>query len=322
VTIGAATITGTAAGYAPGVGNVTVAIAASFNPSPLNVVAGQTAQTTLTLAQPAPAGGITVNLTTNDATRATVASPVVIPAGQVSGVVTVTGVNVGTTGLTASGLGLVTTGLTVIVGNPPAITVNAASLGKDLQQSVGFSLAAPAPAGNLVVTLTSSDPSKLLLATSASSAGTPSVTVTVAAGQSIGNFFAQALDSTGTPAVNATAPGYANGQGTMTLRPSGFYIVTTDFTTGAASANTGISVCAARLLGNVFQAQQQVRGGLTVNIAMTSSAPGSMDWMWKLRLPDRAVVAATSVLGRRSKADTSLDRSGSSFGRTASTNPG
>ena len=159
------------------------------------------------------------------------------------------------------------------VGAP--ITVNANSpVGKDLQRSVSFTLGSPAPAGNLAVTLTSSDPTKLLLSTVNTAAGAASITVTVPAGQSSGTFFAQALVSTGTADVTATAPLYSDGVATVPFTPSGFRLLETDFSIGVTAANRPIQLCAAQLsAANLFQSNQQVRGGLTVNVGMTSSNP-------------------------------------------------
>ncbi len=273
--IGTTIIRGTAPAYAPGAGTATVAIAASFSPDPVIVAEGKTATATLTLAQAAPAGGIIVDLITFLPSVATVATPVVIPAGQSSAQVTITGVQQGTTQARATGVGLIETGVQINVPPPPQITVaGITSVGKDLQDQGSFTLGAPAPAGNLVVTINSSDPSKMLVAPNATSAGVERFDMTVLAGQTGGTFYVHALDSTGVVAAQASAPGYASGQANVTLAPSGLYILSpTSIVTGVGSADTGLRICTARLSGTAVSTQQAVRGGITVNVALTSSIP-------------------------------------------------
>src|SRR5207245_10775136 len=67
------------------------------------------------------------------------------------------------------------------------------AVGKDLTVTLSGGLGTPAPPGNVEVTITSSDPSRLLLSTSPAVAGSASITVTVGAGSSsIQPFYAQA----------------------------------------------------------------------------------------------------------------------------------
>src|SRR6185369_10029886 len=99
--------------------------------------------------------------------------------------------------------------ITATVTAPP-ITVSNGTIGKDLQISMTGSLGAPAPAGNVQVTITSQDPAKVLLATSASAAGAAAITLDVGAGGSaIPAFYVQALDGVGSAQLRTTAPGYS-----------------------------------------------------------------------------------------------------------------
>ena len=155
----------------------------------------------------------------------------------------------------------------------PAISIGNQIIGKDLQVQPSLSLGAAAPAGGLVVTLTSSDPGKVLLSTSATAVGSTSVTVTVVAGQSSNNtFFIQSLSDTGSATVTASATGYATSVSTMTMATSGFYNSSPggNFTTTTFSTNTLLRVASARLNATgAVQAGQDLRGGLTVSVPVT-----------------------------------------------------
>jgi hypothetical protein len=89
-----------------------------------------------------------------------------------------------------------------------------------------MTLSVPAPSQGETITLTSADASKLLLSTDPTAAGTASVTVSVAAGNSSSNtsVYAQALAGTGS--VNLTASGTSFDPQTVAvaLVPSGFVL--------------------------------------------------------------------------------------------------
>ncbi|HEX7795014.1 MAG TPA: hypothetical protein VF456_11715, partial [Vicinamibacterales bacterium] len=161
----------------------------------------------------------------------------------------------------------------------PAINFTGPTIGKDLQVSSGATLGAPAPAGNVLVTITSLDPSKVLLSTSTTAAGVASLPpLLVGAGTtSIPTFFIQALTSTGTAQIQLSAPGYTTATGTITFQPSGFYLQTANFSTTSFSTNTTISVASARLdplTLNTAQ-NQPIRGGFApaVDVSIGSSDP-------------------------------------------------
>ena len=102
------------------------------------------------------------------------------------------------------------------------------------------------------LTVSSGDPARLLLSTSATAQGSAQVVLPVSAGQfgsSLPLFF-QALNSTGTVQVTATAPGYAPRVVTVTLVPSGFVInpfQLGNFTTTTLAANQTIQITPAQL---------------------------------------------------------------------------
>ena len=159
-----------------------------------------------------------------------------------------TGVAVGNTTIRASGTGIAQVTAPVRVDPTPPITIGNATIGKDLQTAMSGSLGLAAPPGGVVVTITSLDPSKVLLATADNVAGSASITRTVNAGStSIPTFWVQALAGTGTSDIQATATGYANDTSTITMQPSGFILNMSNFTTNTFAANTTLRVDAALL---------------------------------------------------------------------------
>ncbi|AKJ04649.1 Fibronectin type III domain protein [Archangium gephyra] len=277
VTLGTAGITAIAPGYAPDTRTVDVRLSMGFSPSSLSVLVDNTGSLVLSLSAPAPAGGVTVDLWTDNPARASVPGTVTFPAGESQATVTVTGVSAGTTTLRASGTGLnqVTASLTV---NPaPFITLSAnPHVGKDMQGTTGGSLGVAAPAGNLNVTLTSADPSRLLLATAAGAPGSASITVQVMAGAThLPAIYLYGLDSSGTVQLTATGTGYARATAAVTLNPSGFQFPTniTSITTASFSANTSLGISLVELdpVNRTVISSGALRPGVSVSVPVSSS---------------------------------------------------
>jgi uncharacterized delta-60 repeat protein len=190
--------------------------------SPL-VGVNRTINGTITLPQPAPAGGSAVTLSSGNTAIATVApSLVTIPGGSTTGSFTVTGVSVGGPTLTgnASGFTAGTTSVTVTnalisLGALPAI-----ALGQSV--SLPVSLTAPAPASGLTVNFASSDVSVATVTTS----------VFIAAGQTIPTADPQVTGvSIGTAQISASAAGFAPDSRTAIVQPANaapFAYFTTD----------------------------------------------------------------------------------------------
>jgi hypothetical protein len=136
---------------------------------PASVVGGAASTGTVTLSAAAPAGGATVNLTSNATTAATVPASVVVPAGATSATfpVTTNAVAAATPVTVTASLGAATATATLTV-NPattPALTgptvtavaVNPVSVDGGAASTGTVTLSAAAPAGGATVTLTSSD---------------------------------------------------------------------------------------------------------------------------------------------------------------------
>ena len=157
------------------------------------------------------------------------------------------------------------------------INLGNATIGKDLEVSLSGTLGAPAPAGNVQVTITSLDPAAVLLSLSETEVGVPSLTMQVNAGQTgIPNFYVQALAGTGTAQLRTTAPGYAPDTSTITLTPSAFSfaLLTSNFSTTTFAGTTTLTVISARLDPATLNVvtSQPLRGGLSnISVGVTSS---------------------------------------------------
>ncbi|MCP4331016.1 MAG: hypothetical protein GY785_00045 [Gammaproteobacteria bacterium] len=272
--LGSVTITGTATGFAPDSRIATVTLDSNFSPANLSVIESATQNITLQISAPAPAAGLTFNLGTDDAGIATVPATATVGAGQTSVQIVVSGIAVGATTLRANSAGLAEATASINVNPMPAINLGNTTVGDDLQIGLSGSLGLVAPAGGVLVTLTSSDPTKVLLSNSRSSAGGASINVQVNAGSSfISTFYVQSLTDTGTVTITTTAPGYATDTSSVTSVPSGFWFNSSNFTRDVFTSNVSIQVRSTRLSpGTLTRAQdQEIRGGHSVNLDLTNS---------------------------------------------------
>ncbi len=238
---------------------------------------GQTAQITVRLRSggadvAAPAGGLSVTLTSADAGCASATSPVVIPAGLVNAVATVSYGSVTatpcSTTLTASATSVpsvTTDDVPVNVASAAAITFSSnLRVGAGLRDRVSFSLAAPAPAGGVTVTLTSSNSGVLTLSPDVTGAiGTTVATVVVPQGSSSGTFYLNGIEGqiNTTATVTAAAPGYSNGTASVAVAPIVFEVVGLPATTTSLSPNTDFRVRIGVGTAAGIQDFQEVRAG-------------------------------------------------------------
>ncbi len=162
------------------------------------------------------------------------------------------------------------------------ITVGNATVGQNLETSITVTLNPPAPASGLYLSYSSSDPTKLLVGSSSTTAGTGSVVPSssgnpnIPAGTTTFSIEVQALASSGTATVSVSASGYVTGVGTITFAPSGFVIAGTNGVGGSFSAYEGSSTTLTVYSGplsssGAFTQDQDVRGGYSVSVPVTSS---------------------------------------------------
>jgi len=159
--------------------------------------------------------------------------------------------------------------------NAPHVTLGDATVGQNLEFPESASLGAVAPAGGVVVTISSADPSRMLVAASATAAGSASIAVFVPAGNTtIPQFFVQGLASSGTVGVTVFAPGFTAVTSNVTLAPAGVFLLSPSFSTTNLSANTTVTLLPAVIVGGNRGSTQPIRGGLNVAVDVTSSSPG------------------------------------------------
>jgi trimeric autotransporter adhesin len=159
---------------------------ASLTLNPASVVGGKGSVATVTLAQPAPAGGAKVMLSSANVNVATVPVSVLVSAGTTSKTFTVTSKPVASTamvGITATYSGASKTA--VLTVDPPVLsglTLSPATIAGGCQGSTGkVTLSGKAPIGGLVVPLTNTNPAASVPASVTVPAGATYVTFPVTA---------------------------------------------------------------------------------------------------------------------------------------------
>jgi hypothetical protein len=129
--------------------------AITANPANLNLLVGDTGAITFSIPDPAPAGGLSLILSSSAPIVATVPPSATIPEGQNSAEVTITAVGYGTTTITANVTGYSKAQVPVSVINPPLITFSPSPLNvaAGLVEKCTINISNPAPAGGLVINL-------------------------------------------------------------------------------------------------------------------------------------------------------------------------
>ena len=157
---GTSRLSAQAEGLATGLSTVTVRGKALVLPSSIVVAPGAQTQSTVQLTEPAPAGGLTVNLSTAAAGTATVPANVNVPAGLSQASFNVNGVALGTTTLTASATGYQGTQTTVRVDAIALDLEPTGDLTLNVEQSLSrrVQLSKPAPAGGVTVKVAIENP--------------------------------------------------------------------------------------------------------------------------------------------------------------------
>jgi hypothetical protein len=252
------------------------------------------------------AGDVTVELTTSNPPAGRLAdSPLVIPAGANSAL---TQFIPGTEG-----------DVTFAIKEPPGFdvpaefaTVTAAVrkpgivlsedlfIGQNLEVGGTLALGEYSPAAGLTVTLTSADPTQLLLSVSKEEPGSKSVQIKVPAEGINATYFLQALGNSGEVEYTATAPGFRSRTGVVKLAPSGITLTpyfqgppdeaqvrnrqaadgTYGFTTSESEKTPmNVIVWTAQLDPKTHKSAditvQPLRGGISLTVPLTNSNPAT-----------------------------------------------
>jgi hypothetical protein len=152
-------------------------------------------------------------------------------------------------------------------------------IGQNLQIQGAILLSQAAPS-DLNVTLTSSDPTKLLLAAGQTDAGAGSVQIAVKAGATQATYYVQSLGNSGNVTYKGSAPGYADGNATVTLTPSAVVLGDSNnlpfvFTTAGSTTPVTVSLAQLNPADNTYNATQQLRGGLSVSVTVNTGNAGT-----------------------------------------------
>ena len=183
--------------------------------------------------QQAVAGGLSVSIELNNsAPEVGVVSPAVvsIAGGLPNALAEFKPIKAGTANISVTippGFGAPPanySGLVAAVSLPGIAITDQVMVGQNLQIGANVGLGEAAGAAGVQITLTSDDPTQLLLSKSATAVGAKSIVVTVAHNGVGGQFYLQALGKTGTVTYTAVAPGYASRQAKIGLAPSGVVI--------------------------------------------------------------------------------------------------
>jgi hypothetical protein len=247
VMIGSTQITATATGFAPDTGNVSVTVTDSLSPNPVSVNASRTVNVTLTISAAAPTGGITFNLASDNTAAATVPSSATVPQGQLTVTFGVTGVAQGSANLSVSSPGVTTITAPINVGPQPAINLVNQIVGNNLVATDNANLSV-APASAQAITITSSDPTHLVLSTDPAKVGTASISFQLSpVTTNVPTFYVQAQNFSGiTPidvTLTATSTGYMNGTSTISVYPTGLtYFGSGTLNTTTFSSPSGLTV--------------------------------------------------------------------------------
>jgi len=180
--------------------------------------------------------------------------------------------------------------LIATVALPTFALPNGLLIGKDLEAGAALGLGQAAPPEGVEVTITSGDPSKLLIARSSSEKGSGSLVVKVPGGGLGVSLFLQALDNSGKVTYTASAPGYQTRSADVLLEQSGFVIAGPlsfphsgfkrepgFYTSLAGHMKTAITVYSAYLDPETHRTAdvtvQPLRAGISVTTTITNSKP-------------------------------------------------
>ena len=157
VALGGATISASATEFLGGSAAVNVRPVSLNLPAATLVAPGLQRSIPLTLSDPAPVGGLTVTLASNNSAIASVPASITVPEGQVNANFTLSGVAVGAATINASAAGFQPAALPVTVD---AVTIkfglpaiSSISLPEESTTTYPVTLSRPAPAGGVTISL-------------------------------------------------------------------------------------------------------------------------------------------------------------------------
>ncbi len=281
INFGTTTVTAAAFGLIGDTETVNVTDILSYFPTPISINGTNTVNVSLGLSAPAPAGGLTVNVKTDDPTVATVPATVHFAANATSATLPVTGVNAGTTTVHASSLPNIADATAPVTVLPPGMVVLPSNVTLSPGQSASFPvmLSSPAPVGGVSVTLSSTDTTKVTISPAS---------VTISGGQTAPTNQPQVTGvNLGNATINAVAAGYVSANqpvkvaATINFSPASANII------GSATTNLSLNLSSPAPAGLVINLSSSPTGIVTtpasvtfatgatsVNVPVTGAGPG------------------------------------------------
>jgi hypothetical protein len=239
-------------------------------------------------------------------------SPTTVAAGGVA--FDATGAGTTTVSVSAPGVTPIGASSQSVSVSAPSISLGATRVGAGLQSSATISLGAPAPAGGLAVAVSSADASVLRLAATDDDAGTGSLTVTIAAGQSSRTIYLMGVPGrTGSVTTTVSAPGYAGGSATHVVAPITLDLASLGSSTTTLSANDEFyaRVGVLNAAGTGIAAYQNVHPGagpLVVSLANGNAGVGQL-----VRTGGAAQTATVQIPEGASQSPTTVAAGGVAF---------
>ena len=232
-----------------------------FLPSGVTIAPGQQAAFPVTLAQPAPSGGIFVSLSSSDPSKVTI-SPANILILQGLTTVTrppqLTGIDFGSAAISATAYNMTGDTQTVTVIGSGAIILPAAfTLAPNQSAAFPVTLSTPAPASGATVALTTSDNTKVTLSTTS---------VFIGAGSTTPNVQPQITGlTTGVATISASASGYTPASRAIQVQAAQVSMTLNFSPTSLTMAGVGTSNLQLNL------SSPAPAGGLTVNLVSNNT---------------------------------------------------
>jgi hypothetical protein len=147
-------------------------------------------------------------------------------------------------------------------------------VGKDLMV-VNWFVLPYAPSKAVPVTVTTSDPTAVLLSSDGQSAGKATITRTIDTNSSSLGFYVQGLKASGTARITASAPGFGSVTANVALDPSGFAWASDSFSSVLYSYASAVIINAWALDGATMMpvAVQTLRTGVSATVKVANSKP-------------------------------------------------
>jgi hypothetical protein len=288
--LGSATISAQAPEFISGSAAVNVRPVSLNLPTGTLVAPGLTRSIPLTLSDPAPAGGLLVNLVSSNPAAATVPSSITVPAGQSNINFNLTGVAVGVASVSATAdnfqaaaLPVTVEAVNIIFGSP---AISSVSVAEEQTLTASVNLSRPAPVGGVVVNLAMGDPSKATVAPAS---------INIAQGETSGGVVQLTVSGVlkGTTTLSGSAAGLstANIPVTVTAKPQ-LAFSPVSVVVGKGLNTYQYEVYVTRLTGATSYAPNEA-----VTITLESSNPAKVSVPATVTIPANQSSATLSVTG-------------------------